>query len=112
MIEYVALGDYGTAVGFLLASTPDKSARYYRDALCTLALAVSHEQSCAACGGTNRWSEAVCSHHVNVHGKQSNCVLIVWQFARCPDRAIRILQTSALSHAKAASALTNSGIVC
>lgn len=42
MIEYVALGDYGTAVGFLLASTPEKSARYYRDALCTLALAVSH----------------------------------------------------------------------
>ena len=41
MIEYVALGDYGTAVGFLLASTPEKSARYYRDALCTLALAVS-----------------------------------------------------------------------
>lgn len=42
MIEYVALGDFATAVGFLLASTPEKSARYYRDALCTLALAVSH----------------------------------------------------------------------
>ena len=41
VIEYVALGDYATAVGFLLASTPEKSARYYRDALCTLALAVS-----------------------------------------------------------------------
>lgn len=40
MIEYVALGDFATAVGFLLASTPEKSARYYRDALCTLALAV------------------------------------------------------------------------
>lgn len=40
VIEYVALGDYATAVGFLLASTPEKSARYYRDALCTLALAV------------------------------------------------------------------------
>ena len=41
MLEYVALGDYQTAVGFLLASTPDRSARYYRDALCTIALAVS-----------------------------------------------------------------------
>ena len=41
VIEYVALGDFATAVGFLLASTPEKSARYYRDALCTLALAVS-----------------------------------------------------------------------
>lgn len=41
MLEYVVLGDYQTAVGFLLASTPEKSARYYRDALCTLALAVS-----------------------------------------------------------------------
>ena len=40
VIEYVVLGDYETAVGHLLASTPEKSARYYRDALCTLALAV------------------------------------------------------------------------
>ena len=40
MLEYVALGDFQTAVGYLLASTPEKSARYYRDALCTLALAV------------------------------------------------------------------------
>ena len=40
VIEYVALGDYETAVGHLLASAPEKSARYYRDALCTLALAV------------------------------------------------------------------------
>ncbi len=39
MIELVALGDYHTAVGFLLASPPEQSARYYRDALCTLALA-------------------------------------------------------------------------
>lgn len=39
MIEYVSLGDYHSAVGFLLASTPERSARYYRDALCTLALA-------------------------------------------------------------------------
>lgn len=39
MIEYVALGDYQTAVGFLLASAPERSSRYYRDALCTLALA-------------------------------------------------------------------------
>lgn len=43
MIEYVSLGDFQTAVGFLLASTPEKSIRYYRDALCTLALAVSHQ---------------------------------------------------------------------
>ncbi|KAL3161421.1 hypothetical protein ABBQ32_010311 [Trebouxia sp. C0010 RCD-2024] len=41
VIEYVALGDFATAVGFLLASTPEKSARYYRDALCTLALAAA-----------------------------------------------------------------------
>lgn len=40
MLEYITVGDYQTAVGFLLASTPDRSARYYRDALCTLALAV------------------------------------------------------------------------
>lgn len=39
MVELVALGDYHTAVGFLLASPPETSARYYRDALCTLALA-------------------------------------------------------------------------
>lgn len=39
MVEYVSLGDYHSAVGFLLASPPERSARYYRDALCTLALA-------------------------------------------------------------------------
>lgn len=35
----MSLGDYAAAVGHLLASTPDTSARYYRDALTTLALA-------------------------------------------------------------------------
>jgi hypothetical protein len=40
VIEYVVLGDFTTAVGFLLASTPERTARYYRDALLTLALAV------------------------------------------------------------------------
>lgn len=48
MLEYVVLGDFQTAVGFLLASTPEKSARYYRDALCTLALAV-RPRHCTAC---------------------------------------------------------------
>ncbi len=37
--EYVSLGDFATAVGHLLASTPEHTARYYRDALMTLALA-------------------------------------------------------------------------
>ena len=36
----MALGDYQTAVGFLLASAPERSSRFYRDALCTMALAV------------------------------------------------------------------------
>lgn len=40
MLEYVTLGDYQTAVGFLLASTPERSSRFYRDALCTIAMAV------------------------------------------------------------------------
>lgn len=39
-MEYVTLGDYQTAVGFLLASTPERSSRFYRDALCTIAMAV------------------------------------------------------------------------
>jgi hypothetical protein len=39
VLEYVALGDFQTAVGFLLASPPDRSQRYYRDALCTLGMA-------------------------------------------------------------------------
>ncbi|CAD7702710.1 unnamed protein product [Ostreobium quekettii] len=38
MLEYVCLGDYPTAVGFLLASAPEASTRYYRDSLCALAL--------------------------------------------------------------------------
>ena len=40
-MEYMALGDYQTAVGFLLAAAPERSARYYRDALCALALAAA-----------------------------------------------------------------------
>ena len=40
-MEYMALGDYQTAVGFLLSAPPERSARYYRDALCTLALAAA-----------------------------------------------------------------------
>ena len=39
-MEYITLGDNQTAVGFLLASAPDRSTRFYRDALCTIALAV------------------------------------------------------------------------
>jgi hypothetical protein len=39
VLEYVALGDFQTAVGFLLASPPDRTTRYYRDALCTLGMA-------------------------------------------------------------------------
>lgn len=40
MLEYVALGDFQTAVGFLLASPPDRSTRCAccvpMDALCAL----------------------------------------------------------------------------
>ncbi|GAX81978.1 hypothetical protein CEUSTIGMA_g9406.t1 [Chlamydomonas eustigma] len=39
LLEYVVLGDFQTAVAFLLASSPDQGARYYRDALITMALA-------------------------------------------------------------------------
>ncbi len=53
MIEYVALGDYEAAVGHLLASAPDKSARYYRDALCTLALAARPPPP--PCAADARW---------------------------------------------------------
>lgn len=45
VLEYVAIGDFQTAVGFLLASNPDRSARYYRDALCTIALAVCFDHA-------------------------------------------------------------------
>ncbi|KAK2075781.1 hypothetical protein QBZ16_001522 [Prototheca wickerhamii] len=41
VLEYVALRDPQAAVGFLLASPPERSVRYYRDALCTLAMAFS-----------------------------------------------------------------------
>jgi len=41
VLEYITLGDNQTAVGFLLASAPERSTRFYRDALCTIALAVS-----------------------------------------------------------------------
>ena len=39
VLEYLSLGDLQGAVGFLLASPPGRSARFYRDALCTLGMA-------------------------------------------------------------------------
>ncbi len=48
----MALGDLQTAVAFLLASSPDTSARYYRDALCTMALAAAAAAAAAAAGAT------------------------------------------------------------
>ncbi|BDA45713.1 probable WD repeat-containing protein 11 at C-terminar half [Coccomyxa sp. Obi] len=53
VIEYVAVGDFQTAVGFLLASTPERSIRYYRDALCTLALAAASSQPHVAVAAGN-----------------------------------------------------------
>ena len=39
MVECVSLGDYHCAVGFLLATPPDRSPRCCQGALCALALA-------------------------------------------------------------------------
>jgi hypothetical protein len=39
VLEFLSLGDLQAAVGFLLASPPGRSARFYRDALCTLGMA-------------------------------------------------------------------------
>mmetsp|Transcript_7354 Transcript_7354/g.20760 ORF Transcript_7354/g.20760 Transcript_7354/m.20760 type:complete len:1627 (+) Transcript_7354:108-4988(+) len=41
VLEYVTLGDFQTAVGFLLASTPEQTSRYFRNALCTISLAAA-----------------------------------------------------------------------
>lgn len=50
VLEYVSLGDFQTAVGFLLASPPDRSTRYYRDALCTLGMAFACGLQATAAG--------------------------------------------------------------
>lgn len=68
MIEYVALGDYQTAVGFLLASTPERSARYYRDALCTLALAnaaMAAEATPGSPAGRSRYGAVISADSVS-----------------------------------------------
>jgi hypothetical protein len=59
MLEYIALSDNQTAVGFLLASTPEQSVRYYRDALCTLALAAgsTSAQRLSRAGGLDGQAE-------------------------------------------------------
>lgn len=41
LLEYVVLGDLQTAVAFLLAAAPEHSVRYYRSAVCSLALAAT-----------------------------------------------------------------------
>ncbi|GIL67204.1 hypothetical protein Vafri_20629, partial [Volvox africanus] len=52
LLEYMSVGDLQTAVAFLLASSPENSARYYRDALCTLALAAAAAAGAAAAAST------------------------------------------------------------
>lgn len=47
VLELVALGDMHSAVGFLLAAQPERSQRFYRDALCALGMAF-------ACGQQDR----------------------------------------------------------
>lgn len=46
LLEYTVLGDFQTAVAWLLASSPEPSSRYYRDALCTMALAAAAAGGC------------------------------------------------------------------
>jgi hypothetical protein len=45
MLELISLGDYQGAVGLLLSTPPNNTARYYRDALCALGLAYAVGQS-------------------------------------------------------------------
>ena len=66
MLEYVVLGDFQTAVGFLLASPPERSARYYRDALCTLALAVCTSAPFAFISAF-RWHQELLDSVSNLH---------------------------------------------
>ncbi|KAL6761163.1 hypothetical protein V8C86DRAFT_2537145 [Haematococcus lacustris] len=54
MIEYVVLGDFQTAVAFLLASSPERSARYYRDALVTAVLAAAANPRPTASGNARQ----------------------------------------------------------
>lgn len=90
MIELVALGDYHTAVGFLLASPPERSARYYRDALCTLALAhaaaaLPDGRSAAVAGAPpggpsgNGTARAAAEQDAEVDRGTSNAASLLWQ---------------------------------
>lgn len=60
MLEYVVLGDFPTAVAFLLASEPEPTARYYRDALVTVALAAAANARPAEHGAAGRQVRALC----------------------------------------------------
>ena len=62
LLEYVSLGDYHTAVGFLLSSAPEASVRYYRDSLCAYAL--------SSVGSSESMNSPVTSP-LNGHGRNS-----------------------------------------
>lgn len=87
MIELVALGDYHTAVGFLLASPPERSARYYRDALCTLALAHAAaalpdgrtSAPAAAADGAAGADAAAAAQEADEDRGASNAASLLWQ---------------------------------
>ena len=106
VIEYVALGDFATAVGFLLASSPEKSARYYRDALCTLALAVCHPSptplslppppSWPSVYHLRLWPDIVLCDHLTI--------TFLWPCQCSRIRKLRLTQLSTTPLRKAASA--------
>ncbi|KAK9829709.1 hypothetical protein WJX72_007460 [[Myrmecia] bisecta] len=105
VIEYVVLGDFQTAVGFLLASTPERSARYYRDALCTLALAAASPERYngpAAAGGAEAVSrtlhiqaaKVVTAHAATVGDNLLGVPLLC--SAGLPQEAVALLQEAGL----------------
>ncbi|GMH43998.1 hypothetical protein BSKO_11932 [Bryopsis sp. KO-2023] len=98
LLEYVCLGDYNTAVGFLLASAPEASIRYYRDSLCALALAAAQQSSSGDVEPTGslhlQVAKVVSAHAASVSDPLLGVPLLC--SAGLPNAAVSLLQDSGL----------------
>eukprot|EP00878_Enallax_costatus_P014287 GHUV01014945.1.p1 GENE.GHUV01014945.1~~GHUV01014945.1.p1 ORF type:complete len:500 (+),score=179.13 GHUV01014945.1:122-1621(+) len=62
LLEYVVLGDYATAVAFLLSTPPESSVSYYRSVVCALALAASASLQAQSTGSNTSMQASATLH--------------------------------------------------
>eukprot|EP00873_Tetraselmis_striata_P044832 jgi/Tetstr1/465096/TSEL_009824.t1 len=95
VLQYVTLGDFEGAVGFLLASTPEQTTRYFRNALCTISLAAATSASSAATSSLHIQAAKVVAANTAAMGDAQLGVPLLCSVG-LPTEAATLLQDSGL----------------